>query len=181
MDIDPSTPLAARQKSNNTQHQQLEQSFNSDEYNLKLSLSPTDKKLLSPTSVNSAAKLNSNGPKIVKSIRPNGGTSPACNKAVTKPQTDEYAENPFKSKPKMGFDAFNSPPRSEMIEAANERSPISPPPHNDPNSLAHDEWESHKKRTNAARKSLSKHQQVLNSLMASENNISQIVCTLFTF
>lgn len=165
MDIDPSTPLPIKQKlishqQQQQQHHSFDHSFNSDENcNLKLSLSPTEKKPLSPSSiVNSGNKLNGHGPKIVKSIRPNGVSPSSNTKAFSKQQIisdSEYIDNPFKSKPKVGLE-FDSPPRNEMIGDAvtmDSRSPLSPNDiQNSDNNMIPDEWESHKKRSSSSRK-----------------------------
>jgi hypothetical protein len=155
MEVDPSTPVPNKQKLISHQFQQnFDRSYNSDDNcNLKLSLSPTEKKLLSPSSiVNGGNKLNGHGPKIVKSIRPNG-VSP--NAKTIKPQTisdGEYSDNPFMSKPKVGFE-FNSPPRNEInadeMLTVDSHSPLSP---NSNDNMLHDEWESHKKRSSTTRK-----------------------------
>jgi hypothetical protein len=181
MDIDPSTPLPIKQKISSHQQQQhhnFDHSFNSDENcNLKLSLSPTEKKPLSPSSiVNGGNKLNGHGPKIVKSIRPNGGSPSSNTKALSKQQIisdSEYIENPFKSKPKVGLE-FDSPPRNDIIGdvvTMDSRSPLSPNDIQNSDNMIPDEWESHKKRSSSSRKMNNQESPTIGIL--AENDIQQ--------
>ena len=180
MDIDPSTPLPNKQKLNSQQQQQnFDHSFNSDENcNLKLSLSPTEKKQPgSPLSILNGGgnKLNGHGPKIVKSIRPNG-VSPSANIKSFKPQSindSEYDDNPFKSKPKVGME-FSSPPRNDIMDdvlTVNSRSPLSPNGNHNSDNMIHDEWESHKKRSSSSRKMNNQESPTATNL--AENEIQQ--------
>ena len=171
MEVDPSTPQINRQKNSQQQQQhqqqQLEQSYNSsDECNLKLSLSPQERIITTSATSPTTAKPNGTGPKIIKSIRPTGGSPCNGKPGLAKPQHiieqqtngDDYADvdldNPFKSKPKLGFDSSQVSPlpssanRVDLIDTVNMRSPTSPNPN-----AVQDEWETHKKRSSSTRKS----------------------------